>query len=513
MRRVSTAHLFVLKPGCRVNHLQNIKAKKRDTVKEYVVAAKHMTWLLMITSVIVGFVGCNAQKNTTSEEETTPIAFPGAEGFGKYTTGGRGGKVLIVSNLNDDGQGSLRDAVGKNYPRIIVFAVSGTIHLKSKLFIRGDVTIAGQTAPGDGICLADNSVQLAGNNIIVRYLRFRMGDQFQKGGMVNGNGGDDAFGGTGRRNIVIDHCSGSWSTDEVFSIYGGDSTTVQWNLISEPLNYSYHFETGDTGYEHHGYGAIWGGRHSTYHHNLFAHCNSRTPRWDGIRNIPEENCDFVNNVIYDWGHNNVYAGEGGSYNIINNYYKYGPSTNKSVKYRIANPWKKPPKIGFGKWYVSGNYVDGSPENSENNWLGVDVENGTVEDVKVNSSAFQRIHINAQPAKDAYESVLKNVGAILPVRDTLDQRIINDVRNRAGNLIDVQGNYPHGTDYDLTVKAWPALNSKPAPKDSDNDGMPDEWEKKNGLNPNDASDASAYTLSKSYTNIEVYINSLVNKNLQ
>jgi len=459
-------------------------------------------------SFSICLTGCAQQKSSTNSNTEKPVAFPGAEGFGKYTTGGRGGKVMIVTNLNDDGPGSFREAAAKGTPRIIVFAVSGTIHLNSRLFIKGNVTIAGQTAPGDGICLADQSVQLSGDNIIIRYLRFRMGDKFQKGGMVDGSGSDDAFGGTRRKNIIIDHCSGSWSTDEVFSIYGGDSTTVQWNLISEPLNYSYHFEKGDTAYERHGYGAIWGGKHSSYHHNLIAHCNSRTPRWDGIRNIPEENCDFVNNVIYDWGHNNVYAGEGGNYNIINNYYKYGPSTSKSVMYRIANPWNKPPSIGFGKWYVDGNYVDGSPENTKNNWMGVHVEKGTASDVKVTSSPFQLVAVNTQSAKDAYESVLKYVGAVLPKRDTLDERIINEVKNRTGKMIDVQGGYPHGTPYEQTLNEWPTLKSLPALKDSDGDGMPDEWESKNGLSPNDALDASAYKIDRYYTNIEAYINSLV-----
>jgi len=462
--------------------------------------------------LIVSFCSCAQQKKLSGNLDEKPIAFPGAEGFGKYTVGGRGGKVLVVSNLNDNGAGSLREAVQAKYPRIIVFAVSGTIHLQSPLSVLGDVTIAGQTAPGDGICLADYPVGLKGNNIIIRYLRFRMGDKNQRGGMVDGNGGDDAFGGTRNKNLVIDHCSASWSTDEVFSIYGGDSTTVQWNLIAEPLNYSYHFEKGDTGYEHHGYGAIWGGKHSSYHHNLFAHCNSRTPRWDGIRNIPEENCDFVNNVIYDWGHNNVYAGEGGNYNIINNYYKYGPSTSKSVIYRIANPWSKPPSIGFGKWFIDGNYMDGSEEVTKNNWKGVTIENGKTSDVdvvKVNTSSFQLVPVNIQAATDAYQSVLKEVGAVLPKRDTLDERIINEVKNRTGKMIDVQGGYPHGSAYEQTLNAWPALHSLPASKDSDNDGMPDDWEKKNGLNPNDGSDASALKVHKFYTNIEVYINSLVN----
>lgn len=463
---------------------------------------------LFLPFLLISLCSCAQQKISVETNNKKPIAFPGVEGFGKYTTGGRGGKVMIITNLNDNGAGSFREAVQSKFPRILVFAVSGTIHLQSPLTILSDITIAGQTAPGDGICLADYPVSLKGNNIIVRYLRFRMGDKNQKGGMVNGNGGDDAFGGTHNKNVIIDHCSASWSTDEVFSIYAGDSTTVQWNLIAEPLNYSYHFETGDSDYEHHGYGAIWGGRHTSYHHNLFADCNSRTPRFDGIRNIPEENCDFVNNVLYNWGHNNVYAGEGGSYNIVNNYYKYGPSTSSSVKYQIANPWKKPPSIGFGKWNVDGNYVDGNPDVTKNNWLGVNVEDGAVEDVKATSSMFQLDTVIIQPAIEAYQSVLKNVGAVLPARDTLDQRILNDVQNRTGRIIDVQGGYPHGTPYEQTVNAWPALKSMPAPKDSDSDGMPDDWEKKNGLNPIDASDASSYKLNKLYTNIEVYINSLV-----
>src|SRR6187200_462722 len=237
-------------------------------------------------SLFIAFItiSCAQPISKLSKTENDPIAFPGAEGYGKYATGGRGGKTFIVSNLNAKGPGSFREAAEAKGKRIIVFAVSGTIHLETKLSIKGDVSIAGQTAPGDGICLADNSVSLGGDNIIIRYMRFRMGDKYQKGGMVDGNGGDDAFGGVRRKNIIIDHCSMSWSTDEVFSVYAGDSTTLQWNLISEPLNYSYHFETGDKDYEHHGFGGIWGGRHLSGHHNLFAHCASRTPRFDGNRN-------------------------------------------------------------------------------------------------------------------------------------------------------------------------------------------------------------------------------------
>ena len=374
-----------------------------------------------------------------------PIAFPGAEGFGKYSTGGRGGKVMIVTNVNDNGPGSLREAINAKTPRIIVFGVSGTIHLQSKLSLTSNLTIAGQSAPGDGICLADFPVDIKGNNVIVRYLRFRMGDKNQRGGMVDGNGADDAFGGTRYKNIIIDHCSMSWSTDEAFSVYSGDSTTLQWNLITEPLNYSYHYEKGDTGYEHHGYGGIWGGKHTSAHHNLFAHCNSRTPRFDGERNIPEEFVDFANNVIYDWGSNNVYAGEGGNYNIVNNYYKPGPSTNSKVRSRVLNPYKKLPKLPYGKFYLQGNFVEGSKEVTSNNWLGVVMNEGTDADIPLAkvSAAFPAETLNIQTAQEAYEQVLKNVGAVLPARDTLDQRIVKEVRTGRGGMIDVQGHYPHG----------------------------------------------------------------------
>lgn len=472
--------------------------------------------VIFFKTVLFCFIisSCKGQQVSNAPVSASiPIAFPGAEGFGKYTTGGREGKVFIVTNLNDKGPGSLREAAEAKGRRIIVFVVSGTIHLESSLSIKADVTIAGQTAPGDGICLADKPVGLGGDNIIIRYLRFRMGDRYQKGGMVDGNGGDDAFGGTRRKNIIVDHCSISWSTDECFTVYAGDSTTLQWNIISEPLNYSYHFETGDKDYEHHGYGGIWGGKHLSAHHNLFAHCLSRNPRFNGARlGATEEFVDHRNNVIYNWGGNNVYGGEGGNYNIVNNYYKYGPSTNKTVRYRIVNPSKQEnPLIGFGKFFVEGNFVDGAEDVSKNNWVGIHMgQGGTAEDKKaaVVHTPFPAEDIPVQTAKEAYDLIMAKGGASLPARDTLDQRIINDVKNRTGRIIDVQGGYPHGTEYEKTVNAWPALKSSPAPVDADKDGMPDDWEKENGLNVTDANDATGYKLSKSYTNIEVYINSLV-----
>lgn len=467
-------------------------------------------FFLLASLWVAAFPSCAQSKNvaTGAQSQQAAIAFPGAEGFGRYATGGRGGKVLVVDNLNDDGPGSFREAATAKGKRIIVFAVSGTIRLVKPVSVRGDVTIAGQTAPGDGICIADHPVNLAGDNIIIRYLRFRMGDRYQNAGKVPGSGHDDAFSATRRSQIIIDHCSLSWSTDEVISVYAGDSTTLQWNLIAEPLNYSYHFEEGDTDWERHGYGGIWGGQHLSAHHNLFAHCTNRTPRFNGIRHTGTELVDYRNNVIYNWGGNNIYAGEGGQYNIVNNYYKYGPNTQKNVRYRIVNPGRNE-TIGFGKWFVNGNYVDGAPEISRNNWIGIDMGNGGTEEDKRNTivnipHAAERLP--EETAEQAYKAVLARVGASYK-RDTLDQRLIRNVEGRTGTIIDVQGGFPHGTPFEQTLGAWPFLQSIAAPLDTDRDGMPDAWEKKNGLNEKDASDASAFTLNFGYTNIEMYINSI------
>lgn len=465
--------------------------------------------MLFLLGYSLFLYSCVAQKAIT-ESPGDPVAFPGAEGFGKYTTGGRGGKVYIVSNLLNQGPGSFREAAEANHPRIIVFAVSGTIHLDRSISIKSNATIAGHTAPGDGICIADKSVGLGGDNIIIRYLRFRLGDRLQRQrGMVDGSGSEDAFGGNGKKNIIIDHCTFSWSNDECFSVYNGDSTTLQWNIISEPLNYSYHFEEGDKDWERHGYGGIWGGRHLSAHHNLFAHCNNRNPRFNGIRQVKDELADYCNNVIYNWGGNNIYAGEGGNYNIVNNYFKYGPSTNRNVRYRVVNPGRTD-AIPFGKWYVNGNYVDEANDVSKNNWLGIHMGNGGTEEDKktaVIDKPHTAVMINLQSAEEAFEAVLKQAGASYR-RDTLDERIINNVRNRTGGIIDVQGGYPHHSPYEMTVTAWPTLQSQPVPADTDKDGMPDDWEKKNKLNPSDPSDASVVSLDKFYTNIEVYINSLL-----
>jgi pectate lyase len=491
---------------------------------------KKFTGIFSLLAVLL--LSCSKKQNGSSSgsgsggTSITPVAetayaFPGAEGAGMNVTGGRGTAtapttVFEVTHLNDDNSvGSLRYALtSPAMYRTVVFRVSGTIHLNAKLNIPANTTIAGQTASGDGICLAGHPVVISGDNVIVRYMRFRLGDKNQNKGMVDGSGGDDALGALGISNIIIDHCSVSWSDDEALTIYRGDNLTIQWCFITEPLNYSYHFEAGDTDFEQHGYGGIWGARHGSFHHNLFAHCRNRNPRFAGISTyspgaIGIENVDFRNNVIYNWGINTVYGGEGGNYNVVNNYFKYGPNTGNGVKYRICNPGFST-SVTYGKWYVTGNYVDGSVAYTDNNWSGGVAPQGGSGDMALVRAATPfdlGYSVSTQSAVDAYDSVLQKAGATLPKRDTLDQRIVNDVKNRTGRIIDVQGGYVHGTPYTQTINAWPTLNSATAPLDSDHDGMPDAWEKARGLNPNDASDRSKNTLSTGYTNLEVYLNSI------
>ncbi|TXK49140.1 pectate lyase [Pontibacter qinzhouensis] len=417
-----------------------------------------------------------------------PVAFPGAEGFGKNTTGGRGGQVVTVTNLNDDGPGSLREAIRKKGPRIIVFGVSGTIALASPLDINNpDVTIAGQSAPGDGICLKNYPVNIKADNVIMRYLRFRLGDETEQEA--------DALGANkGMNNIIIDHCSMSWATDECGSFYRNKNFTLQWCILSESLNQSVHAK-GD-----HGYGGIWGGEGATFHHNLIASHTSRTPRFSGSKttpNSPDELVDFRNNVIYNWGANSVYGGEKGRYNMVNNYFKPGPATTSSKKDRIVEIWRP-----YGQFYVAGNYVEGAAAISANNWAG-GVQGENPDSARV-AAPHKVVPIREQDAANAYELVLQQAGASYR-RDAVDTRVIAFVRanNPAGGqkkngIIDSQND----------VGGWPELKSAPAPADADKDGIPDEWEKKHKLNPNNAADAAQNTLHKHYTNIEVYLNSLV-----
>ncbi|WP_255478766.1 polysaccharide lyase family 1 protein [Rufibacter sp. XAAS-G3-1] len=454
--------------------------------------------LLGIAFQMISFSGC-AQKASptttapvaTKAETGQALAFPGAEGFGKFTTGGRGGQVVVVTNLNDAGPGSLREAIRKKGPRVVVFAVSGYIELESPLDINnGDLTIAGQSAPGDGICLKNYQVSIKADNVIVRYLRFRLGNKAAQQA--------DAFGANkGNSNIIIDHCSMSWATDESASFYRNKNFTLQWSIIAESLNASVHAK-GD-----HGYGGIWGGMGASFHHNLLASHNSRMPRFSGSTttpNTPDELVDFTNNVVYNWGQNNTYGGEKGRYNMVNNYYKAGPATASSKKDRLVNP-----SAPFGKFYVAGNYVDGFPAITKDNWAGgVQPDNKDSLNAVKAANPFQVTSINVQEPQAAFEAVLKGAGASLK-RDAVDARVVQEVRTGNSN----NGKKKTGIiDTPEEAGGYPVLKATPAPADQDQDGMADAWEKSQKLNPASASDAAAFTLDKRYTNIEVYLNSLV-----
>lgn len=414
-------------------------------------------------------------------------AFPGAAGFGKFTTGGRGGNVLHVTNTNDDGPGSLRSAIEAKGPRTIVFDVSGTIELKSRLAIdNGDLTIAGQTAPGDGICIRNYPVGISADNIIIRYLRFRLGNARHVEA--------DAIGGTKHTNIIIDHCSMSWATDECASFYRNKNFTLQWCIISESLNASVHLK-GE-----HGYGGIWGGEGASYHHNLLAHHKSRMPRFSGSAttvNPDDELVDFSNNVIYNWGANNTYGGERGRYNMTNNYYKAGPATSKKISNRIVNP-----SSPYGLFYIDGNHVEGFPEITANNWNGgVHCDN---KDSAKSATPFTVECINPESAVLAFEKVLQSAGASLK-RDAIDTRIMEEVKTGTAS----KGKKQNGIiDTPEEAGGYPELKSTPAPLDTDRDGIPDVWEKKNGLDPQDPADAKRISIDKKYTNLEVYLNSII-----
>ena len=425
------------------------------------------------------------------------LAFPGAEGAGKYTTGGRGGDVIAVTNLNDSGDGSLRAALEQKGLRTIVFRVSGTIALKSELVVKyGNFTLAGQTAPGDGICVSGYPVNIKADNVIVRYMRFRLGDvnKVEGDAMSLRNGTD----------ILIDHCSFSWATDECASLYELHHATIQWCIISEALNNSVHHKGS------HGYGGIWGGDTVSFHHNLFAHNSSRNPRFNGSRyDVPwTDLVDFRNNVIYNWKVNSTYAGEKAQHNIVANYYKPGPATPKKLSHRIFNVFRSDVRYPFGQFYIEGNYMEGNPDVTEDNWNGgVDLDEGAVLEKAKADHPFYFVPIHQQTAKEAFKFVLKESGASL-VRDAVDQRVVHEVETGTATYKGSRTGLPGIIDTQEDVGGWPELKSKPAPRDSDGDGMPDEWENKHQLNPNDPQDGAACNHSSRYTNLEVYLDELV-----
>ena len=484
-------------------------------------------------------------------QQKTP-AFPGAEGYGMYTTGGRGGKVYHVTTTEDnDAEGSLRYALNQKGARTIVFDVSGTIHLTSELKVKnGDVTIAGQTAPGDGICIADYPFVISCDNIIIRYLRFRLGNKF-----IDFHEGD-GLGSMDHDNIIVDHCSVSWSIDECLSVYGGKNITVQWCIASQSLRNSGHAKGA------HGYGGNWGGSGASYHHNLLAHHDSRCPRL-GPRTSTQtdERVDIRNNVFYNWGGNGCYGGEGQNVNIVSNYYKPGPGTAKrgeKIAMRIAqlgvrtteytkHDTDAPNKWDvmwhrWGKYFIDGNINSKYGDVTEDNWYeGVYDQidpnkcDGTyTEKTRDTIRAREPIpfeSVTTHPTSLAYDKVLQYAGASLH-RDWVDELMVDDTRkgvashtgvikdakgrNNIPGIIDTQeDNRP--ADADANWNAWPELKSQPAPVDTDGDGIPDTWEKAHGLNPNDASDGSKtihnsqltiHNSNAGYTNLEVYMNSLV-----
>ncbi|MEX0720966.1 MAG: T9SS type A sorting domain-containing protein [Balneolaceae bacterium] len=434
------------------------------------------------------------------------LAFPGADGFGKYTTGGRGGDVYEVTNLNNSGPGSLRAGVEAEGARTIIFRISGTIHLTSELRIRNDnISIFGQTAPGDGIATKGEMVVIDADNVIIQYMRFRPG---------NLSGGEpDALWGREQKDIILDHISMSWAIDETGSFYDNENFTLQWSILSESLYESDH-EKG-----RHGYGGIWGGMGASFHHNLLAHHSSRNPRFNGSRysgNAEAELVDFRNNVIYNWGNNSSYAAEGGSYNLVNNYFKPGPATS-SNRDRIIQPWpdngsNSQPAGVHGLFYIDGNYVYGSEEVTADNWEGVDPSNsfdnyGISKEDLVAAEPFEVEDIASfETAEEAFVSVLANAGAILPRRDTLDSRIVHETETGTATY---GGSYGEGEgiiDSQEEVGGWPELMSAPAPEDTDGDGIPDEWETENSLDPNDSTDGKELAES-GYSNLEEYIHTL------
>ncbi|MDQ0966060.1 hypothetical protein QFZ20_001463 [Flavobacterium sp. W4I14] len=460
------------------------------------------------------------------------LAFPGAEGGGAYSFGGHGGRVIVVKNLNDRGPGSLRDACEQGGARIVVFNVAGIIRLKTPLIIRAPyITIAGQTAPGDGVCVAGESVWLNTHDVIVRFMRFRRGETFV-------GRRDDAIGGNPVGNIMIDHVSASWGLDENMSMYRhmyNDSTgkteeklgtvniTIQNSIFSEALDYW-----------NHAFGSTLGGENCAFVRNLWADNGARNPSigWNGIFN-------FANNVVFNWNNRSTDGGDyTAQYNIINNFYKPGPVTELKdpISYRILKPESgrsKLPYVVFGRAYVAGNIIDGNEKVTKNNWNG----GVQLEDKKGNLMSFEEAgkyfaamkaknpfpmpKISIIPTLKAKEYVLANAGATLPKRDPVDTRVVKQV---ATGKIEVHpdakpsafqfehrrlpgDSYKQGIITEVSqVGGYPEYKGTPY-KDSDDDGMPDAYELKNGLNPKDASDAAKITKS-GYANIEVYLNSVV-----
>ena len=420
-------------------------------------------------------------------------AFPGAEGFGAQAIGGRGGAVLFVTNLNDSGPGSLRAAVEAEGPRTVVFRVSGTIALASTLAIRKPyITIAGQTAPGGGICLKNRALAIAADHVIVRHLRCRPGD--------NTGGQPDAISIGAGQNIIVDHCSASWGVDETLSASTSGhlgNLTVQWCIISESLDASSHHK-GD-----HGYGSLirggWGNGYS-FHHNLYAHHHARLPRPGNYNDRTKDPdgliFDFRNNVIYNWaGDAAGYNADGSNgvdsitrMNFVGNYYRSGPDSQGTLAFSESSP--------SAQAYFADNAMNGAMPDDP--WSLVVFRRNFPDEARVRyrqSAPIPVAEIDTDDAMTAYERVLAGAGAMLPRRDSVDARVVDTVRLGTGKIIDSEEE----------VGGWPELKSTAPPEDTDGDGMPDEWERQHGLDARDPDDRNADRDRDGYTSLEEYLN--------
>ena len=410
------------------------------------------------------------------------LAFPGAEGFGRFARGGRGGKIHFVTNLNDSGPGSLRTAVEAEGPRIVVFKVSGTIELQSTLrILNPQITIAGQTAPGDGICLRKYPLNISADDSVVRFLRVRLGDEAGK--LMDGIDISNA------ENVIVDHCSVSWTLDEAVNTYhGSKNISIQWCLISESLHDS-PLRNG------HGFAASLGGMNSSYHHNLFANNAGRNPSIAGETSNPTIDLDFRNNVIFNWQKRRL-DGRPESINVVNNYYKAGPASRELhsvVKMQCLD------NGSFGKWYVAGNVLEthfGIKKGTQ--LVTIDDPDRLPASVMVDRPVdFAPVQTNLPEV--AYEKVLDQAGATLPKRDPLDERIIHEVRS--GRTTYGDGIISSQTE----VGGWPELRTVEAPVDSDNDGLPDAWERRFNPGGNLSWESASDADGDGYTNIEEYLN--------
>jgi pectate lyase len=457
-------------------------------------------------------------------------AFPGAWGGGMYSFGGRGGKVIVVTNLNDSGPGSFRDACEQGGPRIVVFNVAGIIKINAVIKIRAPyITIAGHTAPGDGVCIAGNTVEIDTHDVVIRHMRFRRGK-------LVADDRDDALGGNPVGNIMLDHLSTSWGLDEGVSIYRhmyqpeDGSKALKLNTVNVTIQNTISSEALNT--YHHSFGSTIGGLNATFHHNLWANNAGRNPSI-GMG----DTFTFVNNVVFNWRHRTMDGGGGMiKINVISNYYKPGPGTPKThMAYRLVKP-ETNRDGGHGRVYASGNVVDGNAEVTADNWAGgvqLEVQDRVTTSPELlaglrANEPFKHAPLPIQSAEKAYEFVLANAGATLPRRDAVDERIIKGVRtgvippqkiaDGSVELAKLYGYAQRWTDVladgvekgfitnPAEVGGYPDYQGAPY-KDSDGDGLPDDWEKKHGLNPNESADATTDLNGDGYTNIEDFINGL------